>query len=184
MVDGSRQRLLLDEESGPCAGVCGRVRACAGVCGRVRARHASPLLGLILCHRGTGEALEFLVHRSKQASPMLKLVALISAKPDISREDFIAHYESSHAPMVKRLLPMIAEYRRSFVCREGDSAIAPPAPGFDVLTELWFEDQAALDAFWQRIQEPEVIAQIRADEAHFLTSERTELFQVEVYEGP
>ena len=115
---------------------------------------------------------------------MLKLVALISAKPDISREDFIAYYESSHAPLVKRLLPMIAEYRRSFVYREGDSAIAPPAPGFDVLTELWFEDQAALDAFWARIQEPEVIAQIRADEAHFLTSERTELFQVEVYEGP
>ena len=41
---------------------------------------------------------------------MLKLIALISAKPDISREAFIKHYETSHAPLVKRLLPMIAEY--------------------------------------------------------------------------
>ena len=42
---------------------------------------------------------------------------------------------------------------------------------------------SALDAFWTRIREPEVIAQIRADEAHFLVSERTELFQVEVHES-
>lgn len=115
---------------------------------------------------------------------MLKLIALISAKPHISREQFIHHYETSHAPLIKRLLPMIAQYRRSFVCREGASSIQAPAPGFDVLTELMFEDEDALDAFWKRIREPEVIAQIRADEAHFLTSERTELFQVEVYEGP
>ena len=115
---------------------------------------------------------------------MLKLVALISAKPEISREAFIAHYETSHAPLVKRLLPMISEYRRSFVCREGDASVPAPAPGFDVLTELWFEDEAALNAFWKRIRQPEVIAQIRADEAHFLISERTELFQVDVYEGP
>ena len=42
---------------------------------------------------------------------------------------------------------------------------------------------SALDAFWTRIREPEVIAQIRADEAHFLVSERTELFQEEVHES-
>ena len=42
---------------------------------------------------------------------------------------------------------------------------------------------SALDAFWTRIGEPEVIAQIRADEAHFLVSERTELFQVAVHES-
>ena len=75
---------------------------------------------------------------------MLKLIAPISAKPDISREAFIKHCETSHAPLVKKLLPMIAEYRRSFVCRQGEGSLQAPAPGFDVLTELWFEDQAAL----------------------------------------
>ena len=114
---------------------------------------------------------------------MLKLTAPISAKPDISREAFIKHYETSHAPLVKKLLPMIAEYRRRYVCRQGEGSLQAPAPGFDVLTELWFEDEAGLDAFWTRIREPEVIAQIRADEAHFLVSERTQLFQVEVHES-
>ena len=59
---------------------------------------------------------------------MLKLIALISAKPDISREAFIKHYETSHAPLVKRLLPMIAEYGRSFVCRQGEGSLQAPAP--------------------------------------------------------
>ena len=114
---------------------------------------------------------------------MIKLIALISAKPDISREDFIEYYESCHAPLIKKLLPMISEYRRNFVRREGAGSIGAPAPGLDVVTELCFEDQAALDAFWSRVQEPEVLAQIFADEANFLNSERTEMFRVDVHES-
>ncbi len=112
---------------------------------------------------------------------MLKLVALITAKPDISRAQFIAHYETTHAPLVQRLLPMIAEYRRSYVDTSAPSGTQPLSLGFDVMTELWFEDQDALDAFWERLRAPEVIAQIRADEAHFLVSESTQLFQVDEY---
>ena len=112
---------------------------------------------------------------------MLKLVALISAKPDISREAFIEHYESTHAPLIKKLLPMIAEYRRSFVKLNAPSGTQPLSLGFDVLTELWFENQQDLDAFWKRLREPEVNSQIRADEAHFLISDRTQLFQVDEY---
>ena len=118
---------------------------------------------------------------SAELTTMLKLVALISAKPDISREAFIDHYESTHAPLVKRLLPMIAEYRRSFVNLDARSGTQPLPLGFDVLTELWFENQEALEAFWKRLRDPEVISQIRADETHFLISDRTQLFQVDEY---
>ena len=110
---------------------------------------------------------------------MLKLVALITAKPEISRADFIRHYETTHAPLVQSLLPMIAEYRRSYVDSSAASGAEPLSLGFDMMTELWFEDQDALDAFWIRIRTPEVIAQIRGDEAHFLISEATQLFQVD-----
>ncbi len=112
---------------------------------------------------------------------MLKLVALITAKPDISRADFISHYETTHAPLVQSLLPMIAEYRRSYVDRSAVSGTEPPSLGFDVMTELWFEDQDALDAFWTRLRTPEIIEQIRGDETHFLVSEATQLFQVDEY---
>jgi len=112
---------------------------------------------------------------------MLKLVALITAKPEISRADFIRHYETTHAPLVQSLLPMIAEYRRSYVDRSAASGSGPLSLGFDVMTELWFQDQDALDAFWTRLRAPEVMEQIRSDEAHFLVSEATQLFQVDEY---
>ena len=96
---------------------------------------------------------------------MPKVVALISKRPDISREDFIRYYESSHAPLAKRLLPMVGRYTRSFL-PEGHGA------DFDVVTEIWFRDEAAYAAFRARMADPVVIAAIRADEANFLLSDR------------
>jgi hypothetical protein len=45
----------------------------------------------------------------------LKLIADVTAKPGMSRGDFIEYYESNHVPLVKQLLPSIGEYRRSYV---------------------------------------------------------------------
>ena len=108
---------------------------------------------------------------------MPKLVALISALPHISRDDFIAHYEASHAPLIRELLPTIGRYTRSFLSEE-DREGGGGRYDYDVITELWFEDQAALDAFYARIAEPEVLARIREDESHFLQSDRTRMFEV------
>lgn len=110
---------------------------------------------------------------------MPKLIALISKQESISREAFRDYYEAHHAPLVSRLLPMIARYTRSYLPAE------PLVPGdrgdanFDVLTEIWFESQDDLSAFWTRIREPEVAAAIRSDEANFLISERTQMYEVD-----
>jgi uncharacterized protein (TIGR02118 family) len=111
---------------------------------------------------------------------MFKLVALISAKPELSREAFIDYYESNHAPLVRRLLPTIDGYRRNYLTpglvpgREADE-------NFDVITELTFTDQAALDEFWETIRRPEVIAAIREDEANFIQSDRTRMLGVQEF---
>ena len=110
---------------------------------------------------------------------MPKLIALISKQESISREAFRNYYEAHHAPLVSRLLPMVARYTRSYLPEE------PRVPGdrgdanFDVLTELWFESENDLAAFWQRIREPDVAAAIRTDEANFLISERTQMYEVD-----
>jgi uncharacterized protein (TIGR02118 family) len=115
---------------------------------------------------------------------MPKLIALISKQPQLSAVDFREYYEANHAPLVARLLPMIQRYTRSYL------PAVPEAPGdlgdanFDVLTELWFADEAALEAFWLRIREPEVRAAIRADEANFLRSERTQMYRVDEKTSP
>jgi len=113
---------------------------------------------------------------------VLKLLAFIRAREDLSREAFIDHYENHHVPLVRRLLPMVGEYRRNYV----DPDLTPGGNrtvDYDVVTELGFADQTALDTFWETIRRPEVIAAIREDEAHFLQSDRTRLVGVVQYDG-
>lgn len=109
---------------------------------------------------------------------MLKMVALIKALPTVTRQQFVSHYETTHAPLVQSLLPMISRYTRSYTPEAQDYSGTGAAPDFDVLTELWFNDRDSLDAFWERITQPQVLAAIRADEAHFLESSYTRMFEV------
>jgi len=113
---------------------------------------------------------------------VLKLLAFIRAREDLSRAAFIDHYENHHVPLVRRLLPMVGDYRRNYVDPDMTAA-GTAAFDYDVITELGFEDQAALDAFWATIRRPEVIAAIREDEAKFLQSDRTRLIGVVPYDG-
>jgi uncharacterized protein (TIGR02118 family) len=110
---------------------------------------------------------------------MPKLIALISKQPQLSPEAFQEYYEANHAPLIRRLLPTMARYTRSYLPAEPENAKRTGLANFDVLTELWFDSESDLEAFWKRINEPEVIAAIRADEAHFLISERTVMYRVD-----
>ena len=110
---------------------------------------------------------------------MPKLIALISKQPRLSPEAFQKYYEANHAPLIWRLLPTIARYTRSYLSAEPENPKRTGLANFDVLTELWFDTGSDLEAFWKRISEPEVIAAIRADEAHFLISDRTVMYRVD-----
>ena len=80
---------------------------------------------------------------------MVKLVALLKARPGMSRGEFIERYEAVHAPLIGSLIPFFSAYRRSYPLRAvAPEHIEPPRlpESFDVLTELWYPGQAALDA--------------------------------------
>ncbi|WP_197460163.1 EthD domain-containing protein [Sphingorhabdus sp. M41] len=105
---------------------------------------------------------------------MIKHFFLISKKPGISAQEFRAYYEAHHVPLIKRLLPMFAHYQRHYVDRSESRIDAVQAdPGFDVITEIHFATQADYDAFLATVSDPAVLAEIRADEAHFLISDAT-----------
>src|SRR5689334_19401622 len=95
---------------------------------------------------------------------MLKAIALLRRKPGLSREQFIAYYEARHAPLIRSLLPEIADYRRNYVDREGVFESAVAAIDFDSVTEMRFADRAAYQRFLARAAEPAVAAAIAADE--------------------
>jgi uncharacterized protein (TIGR02118 family) len=102
---------------------------------------------------------------------MPKLITFVTAKEGMSRDAFIEYYETNHVPLVRRLLPTVGEYRRSYVAP--DLIPRAMAVDYDCVTELGFDDQAALDAFLTTIDEPEIRALIRADEANFIERSKT-----------
>ena len=107
---------------------------------------------------------------------MIKVVVLIKKRPDITTEQFRHHYEHVHAPLVDRLLPYYATYRRNYV---GAPVRGHQAEfGWDVITELEFATASDYEAWQAALLRPEVVDQIRADEANFLVSAETRMWEV------
>ena len=111
---------------------------------------------------------------------MVKLVALISAKPGLGLDEFATYYENHHVPLVRSLLPGLGDYRRSYVTWDPSRILRDAQrPDFDVLTEVWFEDSEAFEQFKRAFAEPEVAKRIEEDEAKFMDRESIRIFIVD-----
>jgi uncharacterized protein (TIGR02118 family) len=116
---------------------------------------------------------------------VIKFVALLKKKADMSREAFIDYYESNHVPLIKECIPSIAHYRRSYVLAEhmfvaGHNAdVAPPPPTFDVVTELWFESMEKYQEMYTATADPAVGGRIMRDEENFLDRSWMQMFLVD-----
>jgi hypothetical protein len=95
----------------------------------------------------------------------VKLFVLLTRKDGLTTEQFRHHYETVHAPMAVRLFPMVKDYRRNFIDRD-QVTLKPGAskPDFDVITELHFASEADYAAFLKRRSDPEIDAEVSADE--------------------
>lgn len=59
------------------------------------------------------------------------------------------------------LLPGILDYRRNYVGREGAFVYPGAAPmDFDVVTEQWFADREAYEAFIAKATDPEIAGHV------------------------
>jgi len=115
---------------------------------------------------------------------MIKLVALLKKRDDITREAFIAHYENSHVPLIMGFFePFVVEYTRTYLDHDhplsfcggyGGSAVFS-GQTYDVVTTQSFRNQQDLDAFYQAAAAPGVGAAIAADEEKFLDRSATQV---------
>jgi hypothetical protein len=109
---------------------------------------------------------------------MTKIVVLIRRNPKLSREQFKAHYEGTHANLaLKFIRPYLLDYRRSYPTRTFSYFDAVETPSgvtqssgydYDCITEMWFENQGKLDAMFAKLAEPEVRKAIAEDEERFI----------------
>jgi EthD domain len=115
---------------------------------------------------------------------MFKLMFLLKRKPGLTMQQFIDHYEGTHAPLAVKLHPSMVRYMRHFL-----HAVPYPLDGtlqeaeYDVLTEMWFENKAAYDEAMALAAESAVMARIREDEAHLFDMSKFSMSFVEEHES-
>lgn len=96
---------------------------------------------------------------------VVKLVALLRRKPELTDAEFIEHWRDRHGPLI-RDTPTIAQHilRYEQHARYSDSPWAG-SDGVDGVAVQWFKNYAAWEAF---LAEPDYARLIAPDEARFL----------------
>jgi uncharacterized protein (TIGR02118 family) len=104
---------------------------------------------------------------------LIKAIALIKRRPDISREQFARHYEEVHAPLALRYFRDWSGYIRNHVVE----TLRGREPAFDCISEFWFSS-------WEGIKNTveftaSAAAQpLRDDELSFMDRDRNVSFMV------
>lgn len=110
---------------------------------------------------------------------MLKAIALLKRKEGLSRAEFIAYYETRHAPLIRSLFPEILDYRRNYVDRDGAFESNVAAIDFDSVTEMRFANRASYDRFLGRAARAEVAQAVADDEENVFDRAATRMFVVD-----
>jgi uncharacterized protein (TIGR02118 family) len=97
---------------------------------------------------------------------VIKLVALIKRRPDLTLEEFCAYYEHRHAPLFHRTIPPeVADAIKSYA--QNHAVQLGSQPAYDCVTEFSFDDLAGLRVWsdWYLGDEGKVL---RDDEEQFM----------------
>jgi uncharacterized protein (TIGR02118 family) len=96
---------------------------------------------------------------------VFKILLPMKRKPGISVEAFREYYENHHAPLAAKSSGMLSRYVRRYL--EPHSHPETGAPGelpYDVITELWFDDEAVFRGTLAYLTTHVMPAEIVADE--------------------
>ena len=115
---------------------------------------------------------------------MIKVVTLLTRKPGMSREAFIEHYETHHRKIGEKYLSGFAvKYQRRYLAVADAANHAPNELPFDVLMEIWYPDQVALNGAMAVLSTDEAQAEIAADEKRLFDRDLIRSYTVEEYES-
>ena len=97
---------------------------------------------------------------------MIKFTILLTRNPSLSHEVFDEHHKTVHADIFMSV-PAVRETVRRYVQQHAIPVDLPGMPPvkYDGITELWFDDVAALARCFS---DPEYLAVVRPDEESFL----------------
>ena len=77
---------------------------------------------------------------------MIKVLSLLTRKPDISHEAFVRHWKDIHGPLALDV-PGVRRYVQSHIAGTRTRADIPETEvEIDGIAELWYDDEAAMRA--------------------------------------
>ncbi|WP_068089001.1 EthD domain-containing protein [Novosphingobium rosa] len=123
---------------------------------------------------------------------MIKIIYLLKRKEGTTPEQFRTHYENSHVLLAKKYIGhLLKGYIRNypgFALRNPSNIPAGtvPAPydiGYDCITEMFVEDQAAIEEITRIFNDPEINPILAEDELRFLQREETVMIMVDVVDN-
>ncbi|WP_340268113.1 EthD domain-containing protein [Sphingobium mellinum] len=126
---------------------------------------------------------------------MHKLMMFMKRKEGISFEDFRAHYENVHIPMVaKWVAPYMSDFKRyypqnavNFYVGRPDADQSPVDDGgvdYDAVSIYTIKDEAALQEILRIAADPEFTRLVTDDEANFVDRARSRQTLAEEIAGP
>ena len=120
---------------------------------------------------------------------MIKVIYFLKRKEGTTFEQFRSHYESSHVVLGKKYIGhLLNDYVRNyptFAFRNPSNIPEGTTPtpydiGYDCITEMHVENQAAIDEMTRIFNDPEINPILAEDELRFLDREATVMIMVEV----
>ena len=116
---------------------------------------------------------------------MIKLIALIYKKDEISEIEFRSYYENKHVPLIKSIFPSLVGYERKYLIESnmlhGEFTLESMNHNyiFNVITELTFDNEEGLNQFFEIAAKEEIVKLIRKDEENFLDSKKTIMYRID-----
>jgi len=113
---------------------------------------------------------------------VLKLTFLMKRKEGMSFEAFRDYYENNHAPLAASLCPHLVKYTRTYITGWQPLARSAqlPEPGFDCITECWYDVEGTWDERKMDLLPAEVFKQLAADEENFLDRRANRMVSTEL----
>jgi len=110
---------------------------------------------------------------------MVKLLLMMKRNPNMTFAEFVDYYETKHRLIGLKNNKGARRYARRYLTKMENPAYGPqPEPAFDVLTEIWFDDEAALNRGIAQITATEAATEINADSARLFDGHSFQMFVV------
>jgi hypothetical protein len=119
---------------------------------------------------------------------MFKIIMLLKKRADITREEFIEHYDNVHVPFMHDLLPQgAAVHRRNFVVPQETAGAGVGGRGeiereCDAIVEIFYEDLETAGRAMRCLADPQVRRLMEQDENRFIEPGSIRRYVVEVHE--